>query len=136
MIKETGIRDVIGTPAYAKPGVYAYFAAAFPEPRPDLTWADLRRFKVIFSEYFYQYCELTRVKRTALSRREREVLLAIVNDKSNTEIADMLGVSEHTVGTYVRRCFTKLDVNSRTQAVLRYLNDGFEDMPSLPEAGA
>ena len=121
IMRSSGFRDGVTTPVLAQPGVYAYFAAAFTEPRPDLTMSDLRAIKIIFTEYFCKLREIERVKPHSLSKRELQVLLAIIHDKSNVEIAEILGVSEHTVGTYVRRCFEKLDVNSRTQAILRYL---------------
>jgi DNA-binding CsgD family transcriptional regulator len=120
-MRDAGLRDGVTTPAFAKPGAYGYFVAAFDRPRPDLTQPDLRRIKFLFSEFFYRYRELAVRRASTLSKREREVLVAIVNDKSNTEIAEFLGVSENTVETYVRRCFAKLDVTSRTQAALRYL---------------
>ncbi len=55
----------------------------------------------------------------ALSKREREVLFWIVRGKSNTVIGDILGISEHTVGTLVKRCFGKLGVSSRVSAAVR-----------------
>lgn len=128
VMRAAGFHDGVTTPVFAKPGAYAYFVAAFTEEQRDLTLADLRRIKFLFSEYYFHHRELRRVNVTALSQRERQVLVAIVNDKSNVEIARLLGVSEHTVGTYVRRCFEKLDVHSRTQAVLRYLGGGAFDL--------
>ncbi|MEM5517842.1 LuxR C-terminal-related transcriptional regulator [Henriciella sp. AS95] len=127
-MRSFGFNDGVTTPVFAKPGAFAYFVAAFKDERPDITLADMRRIKFLFSEYYYRYRELVRVRATTLSQRERQVLVAIVNDKSNAEIAALLGVSENTVGTYVRRCFEKLDVNSRTQAVLRYLGGGALDL--------
>lgn len=126
---DLGYRDSVATPVFARPGLYAYFAVAFPQPRPDLTGADLRRIKFLFSEYFYRYGVLRRKDFVRLSPREREVLLAIVSNKSNTEIAKDLGVSTHTVDTYVKRCFKKLEVNSRTEAVLKWFGGGFEAGP-------
>ncbi|WP_300393534.1 LuxR family transcriptional regulator [Henriciella sp.] len=130
-MRQAGFQDGVTTPVYAKPGDFAYFVAAFPEERPDLTPSDLRRIKFLFSEYFYRYRELDTAGVGALSRRELQVLVAMVNDKSNSEIAQMLGVSEHTVGTYVRRCFEKLNVRSRTQAILRYIGAGTMKLPSV-----
>ncbi|MET0545245.1 MAG: LuxR C-terminal-related transcriptional regulator, partial [Caulobacterales bacterium] len=111
VMRECGLQDGVSTPVFAKPGVYAYFTVAFAEPRLDLTEADLRTIKIMFEEYFYRFRDITRVRKGVLSQREREVLVAIVNDKSNAEIGESLGISEHTVETYVRRCFAKLDVN-------------------------
>ena len=127
-MRDAGLRDGVTTPVFAKPGAYGYFVAAFNEPRPDLTTADLRRIKLLFSEFFYRYRQLTARPQKRLSKRERQVLVAIVNDKTNPQIAEMLGVSEHTVETYVRRCFAKLDVTSRTQAALNYLGGSAFDL--------
>jgi DNA-binding NarL/FixJ family response regulator len=52
-----------------------------------------------------------------LSEREAEVLQAITKGFSFDEIARMLGVSRHTVLTYGRRIYAKLEVNSKTEAV-------------------
>jgi DNA-binding CsgD family transcriptional regulator len=131
-LRDAGFQDGVTTPVFAKPGVYAYFSAAFPTPRLDLTIADLRRIKFLFSEFFFRYRELAQRDKAGLSRREREVLVAILNDKSNAQIAADFGVSEHTVETYVRRCFAKLDVTSRTQAALKYLGAGAFDIADGP----
>lgn len=128
---DAGLRDAVSTPVFAKPGAYGYFAAAFAEPQTQLREADLRRIKILFSEFFFRYREITRAHRVTLSPREREVLAAMVNNKTSAEIAVQLGVSEHTVGTYVRRCFAKLDVNNRTEAVLKCLGMGALD-PKAP----
>lgn len=130
IMRAAGFRDGVTTPVFAKPGAFAYFAAAFREERHDMTEAEMRLIKIVFSEYYFRYREITRVRDFVLSNRERQVLVAIVNNKSNSEIAALMNVSEHTVGTYVRRCFEKLDVNSRTQAVLRYVGGGAADIPA------
>jgi LuxR family transcriptional regulator/LuxR family quorum-sensing system transcriptional regulator CciR len=58
-------------------------------------------------------------ERRELSPREIEVLTWIVRGKSNGVIAEILGVSRHTVDTLVRRLFDKLGVVDRTSAALR-----------------
>jgi RNA polymerase sigma factor (sigma-70 family) len=49
----------------------------------------------------------------ALTPREREVALRVVDGLSDREIADRLRLSPHTVRQYVKRTYRKLDVNSR-----------------------
>ncbi|WP_432135268.1 MULTISPECIES: response regulator [unclassified Streptomyces] len=53
-----------------------------------------------------------------LTARELEVLKLIARGLSNPEIADLLFISEATVKTHLNRTMTKLDLNSRAQAVV------------------
>lgn len=56
-----------------------------------------------------------------LSPRETTVLDLLSNGYLYKEIADNLGLSVTTIDTYVRRIYEKLHVNSRGQAVAKYL---------------
>lgn len=53
---------------------------------------------------------------TGLSERELEILALISAGSSAAEIAEVLGISQHTVINHTRRVFVKLGVHSRTQA--------------------
>ncbi len=53
-----------------------------------------------------------------LSQREHEVLLLLVDGKSNREVAGLLYVSEATVKTHVLAVFRKLGLRDRIQAVI------------------
>jgi len=55
--------------------------------------------------------------RVALSAREQEVLESITKGFTSDEIAALMSVSRHTVLTYVRRIYTKLEVNSKAGAI-------------------
>ena len=59
-----------------------------------------------------------------LTPREQEILTWIALGKSNAEIADILGISHHTVGTYTRRIFVKTNTNNRTSAALFGITNG------------
>jgi DNA-binding CsgD family transcriptional regulator len=54
-----------------------------------------------------------------LSRREVEILLWVAKGKSNSVIAELLGIAASTVDTYLRRIFEKLGVCDRTTAALK-----------------
>ncbi|MFT6675346.1 MAG: LuxR family transcriptional regulator [Sulfitobacter sp.] len=74
-----------------------------------------------------RYCTISGPQETTpvdLSPRELEVLRWIARGKSNSVIADILGISRHTVDTMTRRMFDKLDVNDRTTAAVRGLGSG------------
>ncbi|WP_392885393.1 LuxR C-terminal-related transcriptional regulator [Pseudomonas migulae] len=54
-----------------------------------------------------------------LSSRELEVVTLIAQGNSNQQIAEQLFISLHTVKTHVRRIYSKLGVERRTQAVAK-----------------
>jgi len=58
-------------------------------------------------------------KTSLLTPREREVLTAMADGASNKSIARRLGISHHTVKFHVAAILTKLDADSRTEAVAR-----------------
>ena len=60
-----------------------------------------------------------------LSDRESEVLALITQGKSNLEVAALTYLSINTVKSYVRSVYRKIDVESRTQAVLWGVENGF-----------
>ena len=63
-------------------------------------------------------------QRVALSMREREVLAHITKGFTSNEIAGLMGVSYHTVQTYVRRIYEKLKVNSKSEAIYEAHHQG------------
>ena len=55
----------------------------------------------------------------ALTPREREVLAAMADGASNKVIARRLGISFHTAKFHVASILTKLDADTRTEALAR-----------------
>jgi two-component system NarL family response regulator len=62
--------------------------------------------------------------RVGLSPREVDVLELIADGRRNKEIADVLGITQETVQTHIKRLFVKLNVNDRTAAVTVALSRG------------
>jgi DNA-binding NarL/FixJ family response regulator len=58
---------------------------------------------------------------TMLTRREQEVLKFLAAGLSNKEIGEKLGLSSLTVRNHLAHVFKKLQVRSRTEAVLAHL---------------
>ena len=57
-----------------------------------------------------------------LSGRELEVVQLAARGYTNLEIADKMGLSEHTVKNYMFRCFDKLGVSNRVEMLFYVLN--------------
>jgi DNA-binding NarL/FixJ family response regulator len=68
----------------------------------------------------------TRVTRT-LSEREVEVLREVAKGLRNREIARSLVISEKTVERHLENIYNKLDVTSRTSAVVYAVQNGLVD---------
>jgi DNA-binding NarL/FixJ family response regulator len=60
-----------------------------------------------------------------LSDREMEVLRQVAQDRENKEVARILGISDRTVQQHLANIYGKLQVNSRTGAVLKALRLGW-----------
>ena len=54
---------------------------------------------------------------TRLSKRQKQLLIMLDEGLSNREIAERLGISEHTVKVHLWRLFRRLGVKSRTQTL-------------------
>lgn len=65
-----------------------------------------------------------------LTERELEVLSLVARGLSNQEIAEMLVISERTVGTHVSNILDKLHLANRTQATLYALREGLASLDS------
>lgn len=66
-----------------------------------------------------------------LQAREIEVLKKAAKGLRNKEIAKDLGISERTVQAHLSNIFSKLGVDSRTEAVLKALKNGWLDISDL-----
>jgi DNA-binding NarL/FixJ family response regulator len=64
---------------------------------------------------------------TALTAREKEILLYVAKGFSGPEIGRLLDRSPNTIKTHVRRIYRKLEVTSRGEAVLEAVHRGLVD---------
>ena len=60
-----------------------------------------------------------------LTDRESEILALITQGKSNAEVATLTHLSPNTIKSYIRTIYRKIEVTSRTQAVLWGVHHGF-----------
>ena len=112
----------IHLPVFGPNGRNGYVSIGFGNVKPDLDRYDLSLLQSCCQFAHQQYCHLLLVelpRSTKLSPREKEILTWVAQGKSNGVIADILGISESSVITYLERAFKKLGVESRVAATLR-----------------
>jgi len=68
-----------------------------------------------------------------LSKREMEVVQSLVQGLTNREIADSMGLSQHTVKNYLFRIFDKLGVSSRVELLFMALSQNNAEDSLLSE---
>ena len=92
---------------------------------------------VIASKALHHF--LPEVNRTRSNRgqtitdREMEVLRLAARGRTNKQIANDLGLSVRTVQTHLRNIFNKLEVGSRTEAVISGLDRGILTMEDIAQ---
>jgi DNA-binding NarL/FixJ family response regulator len=62
-----------------------------------------------------------------LTPREREILQLLADGLSNGDVAERLFISQETVKSHVRHILTKLEADTRTQAVAIALRESMID---------
>ena len=117
-----GITNGFGVPLYGPDNRDAYAAFGFPaDHTPDEE--QIVALSMVARAAHDRVCQLVRIEDgdVALSPRENEVLALIARGKSNTVIAQLLDISPDTVGTYVKRLYSKLGVSDRVGATVKAL---------------
>jgi two-component system, NarL family, response regulator LiaR len=64
-------------------------------------------------------------RREGLTEREAEILALITQGRNNAEIATLTYLSPNTIKSYIRAVYRKINVASRTRAVLWGVTNGF-----------
>lgn len=126
-----GLLDGACVPLYGPRGGVALlsFAAAHPSPKSSACLAHLNLLAAQFHLAYMRFAppETGPDRSPAITRRERECLQWIARGKSSADIAAILGISENTVNFHIKKLLAKLEVHSRTVAVLRAQTMGLLD---------
>ena len=61
------------------------------------------------------------MNKSILTKREKEVFTLLISNKTTSEIAEYLGISEKTVRNHISNTMQKLGVKGRSQAVVELL---------------
>lgn len=127
ILAESNLGDGIALQVYGPNMRNAYVGLGFGRGDVHLSAEEIFELQCAAQIAHIRYCELTEHRQKApegLSPRETEILQWIARGKSNSVIAEILGVSRHTVDTLTRRIFGKLEVNDRTTAAIRGIGAG------------
>lgn len=113
--------DGLGIQVFGPSGRNGYCGIGIDPKAPHLTDRQIREFQWFCQVAHLRYCEI-RVESLPspqpLTPRERDILDWVARGKSNSVIADLLGISPHTVDTHLRRIYAKLGVSDRISAAL------------------
>ena len=91
-------------------------SAGHPPLSPSVARRMLTHFRLIQ--------ETVKMDTTALTPRERQVLVQLAQGIGISSIAHDLSISRHTVGDHVKNIYRKLNISSRAEAALRAQNMG------------
>ena len=126
-LRSHGLVDGFAVPVFGPKGTVAYFGIGSTKHTLDLACTEIVGLMYACHQVHSRFSEIHDEPTTApsaLSTREREVLTWLAQGKSNSVIAMILGISEHTVDTLVRRSFQKLGVSDRVSAAVTALGTG------------
>ncbi|MEL6365519.1 MAG: LuxR family transcriptional regulator [Pseudomonadota bacterium] len=127
MLSDAELGDGLAIPVYGPHGRDGYASLGFGDQRPKLSTVEIRRIQWACQIGHERYCQLLSARApegVSLSPREQEILGWVARGKSNSVIAQIIGISANTVDTYMRRIYSKLQVVDRVTAALRALAIG------------
>jgi LuxR family transcriptional regulator/LuxR family quorum-sensing system transcriptional regulator CciR len=125
--RAAGVVNGLAFSVYGPNARNGLFAVELSRDMPRLPPEDLAALRWGGQAMHLRYCNLLVPQLGAppsLSVREAEVLAWVARGKSNASIAEILGISAHTVDAHLRRIYLKLGVVDRISAALRGLGFG------------
>ena len=130
--KEARLLDGIAIPICGHRGELAGIgiASSIGGVRPEKNL--LSKIGVLASQFHLVHIELEKKARSAadeagevqLTEREKEILLWAAEGKSDSVIADIIGVSHSTIRFHMNNIFKKLNANERTLATVKAIRKG------------
>jgi DNA-binding CsgD family transcriptional regulator len=127
MREERGILNGLAVQVFGPNQRNGYFGFNFGEEDRSLERTEIFELQWICQLLHARYCTLVKQhqpKIPKLSVRELEILEWVARGKSNSVIADIMGLSAHTVDAYIRRIFLKLGTTDRITATVRGIGMG------------
>ncbi len=125
--RAAGVRHGLAFSVFGPNGRNGLFAIELAPDLPRLPPEDLATLRWAGQATHLRYTNLLLPqlgRLPSLSGREAEVLAWVARGKSNASIAEILGISAHTVDAHLRKIYLKLGVVDRISAALRGLGFG------------
>ncbi len=125
---EAGLLDGIAIPICGHNGEMAGFglASSIGGVRPDISL--LRKLQALAIQFHLVFTDLEKKDQPAesvhLTAREKEILLWAAEGKSDSVIAEIIGVSHATIRFHLNNIFKKLNANERTLATVKAIRQG------------
>jgi DNA-binding CsgD family transcriptional regulator len=126
--REAGLLDGVAIPICGHNGELAGvgMASSTGGIRPDVKV--LRKLQALAMQFHLAFTDLEKKDRAVgnvhLTGREKEILLWVAEGKSDSVIADIIGVSHAAIRFHMNNIFKKLGANERTLATVKALRQG------------
>jgi DNA-binding CsgD family transcriptional regulator len=126
MLRDNGIFQANYFPVHDAEGGRGAVILMGPEAELPMTAAlDLQMIAIHVYNRLAEIGSVWKNTNTVLSEREIQCLSWTAAGKTSSEIAGILGLSEHTVNHYLNHVTKKLDAVNRTQAVVKAMKKGY-----------
>lgn len=128
LLKQYGYNDGITIPTFGFSNSFGHFSFSHKNSKINMDDPNIVILNHICINLFRQYLRITHVDEGVsanLTVREKEVLGWVLKGKSNNVIGDIMGISEHTVTTYIRRSSKKLGASSKWSAAITAVLIGY-----------
>lgn len=115
------VGDALLTPLFGPFHRRGYAILCFGKPKEFYDDIFQWQMQALLQAIHIRYCHVVEGLKSfsQLTTRESEVLELITFGKTNPEIGRILGISAHTVTSYVKQIFLKIDAHDRVTAALR-----------------
>ncbi len=125
--EDAGLLHGVGIPMRGSRGQLSGIALASSEKidacdqNLDLLTAYCNQFYISYKRFFISTEKVAQQEMISLTVKETEVLHWLFASKTDDEIAVIMGITRHTVDTYIRRIYEKLGVHNRIGAAIKGL---------------
>jgi DNA-binding CsgD family transcriptional regulator len=127
VLRGYGYMNALTIPTFGFSNSFGFISLASRDRELNSKDPDLVVLTHVCIDLLHQYMRITKQDvdgHPKLTDREKEVLRWVLQGKSNSVIASIMDISEHTVDTYVRRSIKKTQASSKWSAAMTAVLNG------------